>query len=841
MKRRSRAGGKASKARRSRTVGRKRPNAPNEVARRVSSAAGANGEVVRLTRELNDALEQQTATSEVLQIISSSAGDLEPVFATMLGNAARICDAKFGNIFSWDGKAMRLVGTHNTPPAFAEYRKRRPLPLKPNLPFSRMVAAKAVVHCTDAAALPAYTEQHDRDVVAAVELGGIRTFVAVPMLKGNKLIGALIVYRQDVRPFTEKQIESVKNFAAQAVIAIENARLLHELRQSTADLTEALEQQTATANVLEIISRSAFDLRAVFETLVESSVKLCGADRAFIFRFDGELLRTAAFYNASPEFAEWVREHPIRPGTHSGAARAALERRTIHIPDVQADPEFTYGAKDFEAVRTVLAVPILKGDDLLGVMIMNRLEVRPFSDQQIALVETFADQATIAIENVRLLDALRQRTTDLTEALEQQTATSEVLQVISSSPGDLEPVFATMLEKAVRVCDAKFGNIYRWDGDALHLVATRNTPPAFAEARRYSPSKRPGPKTVTGRMLAAKSVVHVADATAEPGYGDKSDPDAVAAVELAGVRTILAVPMWKEDELIGSFTVYRQEVRSFTDKQIALVTNFAAQAVIAIENARLLNELRERTGQLEVQSQEVVKLNQQLEQRVADQVGEIERMGRLRRFLPPQVADLIVASEAERQLESHRREITALFCDLRGFTGFSESSDPEDVMALLRDYHAAIGEIIIKYSGTLERYAGDGVMVVFNDPVPVDNPALQAVLMALEIRDAIGALTEKWRRLGHDIGFGIGIAHGFATLGTIGFEGRFDYAAIGTVSNVASRLCDEAKPGQILISPRVLMAVEDGVTVEPVGEFELKGIRRPIAAYNVLSAGSPKA
>jgi class 3 adenylate cyclase len=213
-------------------------------------------------------------------------------------------------------------------------------------------------------------------------------------------------------------------------------------------------------------------------------------------------------------------------------------------------------------------------------------------------------------------------------------------------------------------------------------------------------------------------------------------------------------------------------------------------------------------------------------------------MGRLRRFLPPQVADLIVASGSEKQLESHRREITALFCDLRGFTGFSESSDPEDVMTLLRDYHAAIGEIIIKYSGTLERYAGDGVMVVFNDPVPVENPALQAVLMALEMRQAIGALIENWRRWGHDIGFGIGIAHGYATLGTIGFEGRFDYAAIGTVSNVASRLCDEAKSGQILITPRVLTAIGDAVTVERIGEFTLKGIRRPLEAHNVLAPKS---
>jgi adenylate cyclase len=324
--------------------------------------------------------------------------------------------------------------------------------------------------------------------------------------------------------------------------------------------------------------------------------------------------------------------------------------------------------------------------------------------------------------------------------------------------------------------------------------------------------------------LTTKTVVHVSDLAAEDAYIKKLDPVIVAGVELGGVRTALFVPMLKENDLIGFFGVARKEVRSFSDKQIALVTNFAAQAVIAIENARLLGELRE--------------LNQGLEQRVTDQVGEIERMSRLRRFLPPQVADLIVASGSEKQLESHRREITALFCDLRGFTGFTESADAEDVMALLRDYHAAIGEIIIKYNGTLERYAGDGVMVVFNDPVPVENPALQAVLMALEMREAIGKLTEKWRRFGHDIGFGIGIAHGFATLGTIGFEGRFDYAAIGTVSNVSSRLCDEAKPGQILISPRVLAAVEGFVKVEPVGEFELKGIRRPLAAYNVLSAGS---
>jgi class 3 adenylate cyclase len=247
-------------------------------------------------------------------------------------------------------------------------------------------------------------------------------------------------------------------------------------------------------------------------------------------------------------------------------------------------------------------------------------------------------------------------------------------------------------------------------------------------------------------------------------------------------------------------------------------------------------ELETKNKFLDSLSTKMAELNQELGQRVTEQVGEIERMSRLRRFLPPQVADLIVASGTEKQLESHRREITALFCDLRGFTGFSESSDPEDVMALLRDYHAAIGQIITKYGGTLERFAGDGVMIIFNDPVPVENPALQAVLMALDMRPAIAGMIEKWRDVDHDLGFGIGIAHGFATLGTIGFEGRFDYAAIGTVSNVASRLCDEAKPGQILISPRVRLAVDEAVTIEPVGEFTLKGIRRPMMTYNVTSS-----
>ena len=628
-----------------------------------------------------------------------------------------------------------------------------------------------------------------------------------------------------------------------------------EVARLTSELHEALEQLSAASEVLKVISSSPGDLQPVFEAILENATRICEAKFGVLFRSEGDALRAVALHGAPLAYAEERRRNPIiRPHPETTLGRAVATKQTVQLTDVLEEPSYLGAPSGYTGAqlaklagaRTVLTVPMIKENELMGVVLIFRQEVRPFTDKQIELVQNFAAQAVIAIENTRLLNELRQRTTDLTEAFEQQRATSDLLQVISSSPGNLEPVFQAILENAVTICGANFGNMFLYENDAFRTVALHNAPEAYANAR-IGGSFHPPPETALAHLAVTKEVVQIPDVRALEGYVNRV-PFFVAAVELAGIRTLLAVPMLKDGHLIGAIVIYRQEVRPFTEKQIELVKNFASQVVIAIENSRLLNELRDRTNELERsyalvqhQTKQLEAQAQELEQRVADQVGEIERMGRLRRFLPPQVADLIVASGTEKQLESHRREITALFCDLRGFTGFSESSDPEDVMALLQDYHAAIGETIIKYSGTLERYAGDGVMVVFNDPVPVEKPALQAVLMALEMRDVIGALTDKWRRLGHDIGFGIGIAHGFATLGTIGFEGRFDYAAIGTVSNVASRLCDEAKPGQILISPRVLMAVEDAVTVEPVGEFTLKGIRRPILAHNVIAAASSTA
>jgi GAF domain-containing protein len=394
----------------------------------------------------------------------------------------------------------------------------------------------------------------------------------------------------------------------------------------TRERDEALEQQTATGDVLKIISRPSFDLQAVLDTLIKLAARLCEADLVAIHRPRDGAMQFAANFGLPQEWVEIIKRTSIVPGRGTATGRVLLTGKAVQIADVEADPEYTFSeGQRAGGFRTVLAVPLEREGETIGVIVLCRTKVHPFTDKQIDLVQNFAAQAVIAIENARLLDELRQRTSDLTErtadlteALEQQTAMSEVLQVISSSPGVLQPVFATMLEKAVVICEAGFGDIYRWEGDALRLVANHNTPPAFAEERKRSQYVRPVPgrpgTSIIGLMLATKSVVHVADLSAEQAYIERRNPTYAAAVELGGVRTILLVPMLKENELIGAFILCRQEVRPFTDKQIALVTNFAAQAVIAIENARLLNELRQRTNDL---TERTADLTEALEQQTA--------------------------------------------------------------------------------------------------------------------------------------------------------------------------------------------------------------------------------
>jgi GAF domain-containing protein len=562
-------------------------------------------ELRQRTDDLSETLEQQTATSEVLKVISSSPGALEPVFNAMLENATRICEATFGHLWLLEGNAFRAVAVQGKQ-SVVDLLVRNPVADLRDIsgtPLGRLAKTKELVHIPDFRADQSFVEKHAR-IVPLVELSGARTFVAVPMLKEGELIGAIAMYRQEVRPFTDKQIELVENFAAQAVIAIENARLLNELRQRTDDLSESLEQQTATSEVLSVISSSPGELPPVFEAMLANAVRICGAKFGVLFLLEGNAFRCVALHGAPAAYAEARRREPIiRPGPGIAMNRAVRTRQPVQIPDIRTEPAYTADRArnailDLAGARTMLAVPMIKANNPVGAISIYRQEVQPFTDKQIELVQNFGAQAVIAIENARLLNELRQRTGDLSEALEQQTATSEVLKVISSSPGELKPVFEAILENATRICEAKFGNLFLYADNSFRIAAQKNAPPAYAERWRQRPVIVVGdnPHNPLDRLAASKSVIDIPDLMAETGYIER-DPRFVALVEAAGARTHLAVPMLKDNELVGAISIFRQDVCPFTGKQIELVQNFAAQAVIAIENARLLNELRESLQQ----------------------------------------------------------------------------------------------------------------------------------------------------------------------------------------------------------------------------------------------------
>ncbi|MEP1352878.1 MAG: GAF domain-containing protein [Tateyamaria sp.] len=581
------------------------------------------------------------------------------------------------------------------------------------------------------------------------------------------------------------------------------------------------ERESAMREILQVISASRTDPAPVFETILNNAARLSGAPLANLC-----ILNDArTHWTLVAHHGEGLRHLRVGKSTRLSDSNLipAVSMRTasvIHVENLietdlyrQGDPGRVAMVED-EGMRSILGVPFLLEGEAVGCITLFRREVKPFTQDEIELVETFAAQAVIAIENARQFREIQRK-------LEREIATSEVLSVINQSRDDDQRVFYALLEKAVSLSQSAHGSVWLIDDEGVWLETVARNDVNAARASGFDRRRMDATDSAVVSCVHEKSVWRMDDLQEQPGYEEDPNFPNREWMSRTGARSMLLVPLVLDDTGIGLLAMYRSEVKPYSLENVALIESFAAQAVIAIENTRQFKALE--------------TLNGELGDRVQSQVGELERMGRLKRFLPSAVADAVVSAGDDSMLSSHRALVATLFCDLRGFTAFCEAAEPEETIEVLQTYHQEMSDLIDQYGGGVDQRAGDGVMVIFNDPIPVDDPAGDAVRLALAMRDKMRELCAQWKKLGHRLGFGVGISFGYATVGIVGSAGRFDYTASGTSINTAARLCDMAANDEILMSPRTWAAVEGDVEAESRGEVDMKGIREPVEVFAILA------